>query len=271
MPLRKYNLVFGAVTLAIVIGVTLVGLFYTPFDPIGIDLAHRLAPPSSEHWFGTDQFGRDIFSRVMAAGQVSASVSLLSVAIAVGCGAVIGLLAGFFGGWLDRVLMVFLDALLAIPGILLALAIMVALGPSLASLVIALGIAYTPSVARVMRGAVFSIRQQDYVEASRSMGDGSLYTIARHVAPNCITPLSVIASSLFSAALLTESALSFLGLGVPPPNPTWGGMLADGKQYFASAIWLSVFPGIVISITLLAINLLGDAMRDRFDPRMNET
>lgn len=271
MLLRKYNLVFGGVTLAVVLGMTLVGLFYTPFDPIAIDLAHRLEPPSSAHWFGTDQFGRDIFSRVMAAGRVSVSVSLLSVTIAVACGGVLGLLAGFFGGWLDRGFMVLLDALLAIPGILLALAITVVLGPSLASLVVALGIAYTPTVARVIRGAVFSIRRQDYVEASRGMGDGALYTIARHVALNCITPLSVIASSLFSIVLLTESALSFLGLGVPPPNPTWGGMLAAGKQYFSSAVWLSVFPGVVIFVTLLAINLLGDAMRDRFDPRMHET
>ncbi len=267
--LRKYNLVFGGGTLAIVIAVTVVGLFYTPYDPIDINLAHRLQGPSSVHWFGTDQFGRDILSRVMAAGRVSAAVSLLSVAIAVLCGAVFGLLAGFFGGWLDRGFMVLLDALLALPGILLALAIMVVLGPSLGSLVVALGIAYTPNVARVVRGVVLSIRQQEYVEASRAMGNGPLYSIMRHVAPNCITPLSVIATSLFSAALLTESALSFLGLGVPPPSPTWGGMLADGKQYFSSAIWLSVFPGVVISITLLAINLLGDALRDHFDPRMH--
>lgn len=269
MILRKYNLVIGGSTLAVVAAVTLVGLFYTPFDPIEIDLAGRLKAPSAEHWFGTDQFGRDILSRVMAAGRVSAAVSLLSVSIAVAAGTVLGLLAGFHGGWLDRGFMILLDALLALPGVLLALAIMVVLGPSLGSLIVALGIAYTPNVARVVRGVVFSIRQQEYVEASRGMGNGSLYSIVRHVAPNCITPLSVVTTSLFSTALLTESALSFLGLGVPPPAPTWGGMLAAGKQYLSSAVWLSVFPGVMISVTLLAINLLGDALRDRFDPRMH--
>lgn len=265
----KYNGLIGKGIIYLVLAVTALSFIYTPYDPVAIDLDKRLSAPSWQHWLGTDQFGRDIASRMIAAAKVSVLVSLLTVMIALLLGTVFGTIAGYVGGNTDLIMMVFLDALMAIPGILLALAIMVVVGPSVYSLILALGIAYTPNVTRLVRGVVLSIKQHDYIEASKAMGKTNTYTIIRHVIPNCITPLTVTASSLFAFALLAESALSFLGLGVPPPYPTWGGMLSDGRQYIATASWMSIFPGVAISITLLGINLLGDALRDRFDPRMN--
>lgn len=248
---------------------SLLGVFYTPFDPVRVDIDHRMLPPGGGYLLGTDQFGRDIFSRLLSASGVSMKVSFMTVLISVFCGTLIGTVVGYMGGWTDRLVMVCLDALMAMPGILLALVIMVIVGPGQNSLIIALGIAYTPSVARMVRGVALSLKQREYIEASRLAGDSSLYTMLRHIVPNCITPLTVIATSLFAWALLAESALSFLGLGVPPPYPTWGGMLADGRQYLNIAPWMSLFPGIAISVTLLGVNLFGDALRDHFDPRMN--
>ena len=267
--ITRYNEIIGKYLFSIILVVIIIGLFYTPYDPLKINLENTFSAPSWSHWLGTDQFGRDILSRIMTAGKVSASVSFFAVGVALFLGIVVGVVVGYWGGWLDRIFMIFLDALMALPGILLALAIMMALGAGSSALILALGLAYTPNVARLVRGIVLSIKQKEFIEASKVIGNSGLYTIVFHILPNCITPLTVVVSSLYSSALLAESALSFLGMGVPPPYPTWGGMLADGKQYFASAPWISVFPGLVISLTLLAVNLLGDALRDRFDPRMN--
>ncbi|MBL4603833.1 MAG: ABC transporter permease [Emcibacteraceae bacterium] len=269
MKTRRYNEVIGKYIFASILIMIIIGTFYTPYDPIAINLDNILSSPSWKHLLGTDQFGRDVFSRIMSAGRISASVSFFAVMIALVLGTFIGVIVGFWGGWVDRVFMVFLDALMALPGILLALAIMMVIGAGMSALIIALGVAYTPNVARLVRGIVLSIKQKEYIEASKVLGNSKVYTVVFHVLPNCITPLTVAVSSLFSAALLAESALSFLGMGVPPPSPTWGGMLADGKQYFSTAPWVSIFPGVVVSLTLLAVNLLGDALRDRFDPRMN--
>lgn len=263
------NVRIGLGVLSVSLALAFVSAFYTPFDPVRVDLANSLIAPGFPHLLGTDQFGRDILSRLMSAAHMSMQVSFLTVCIAVVMGAVFGITMGFLGGWTDRIGMVFLDSLMAIPGILLALAIMVIVGPGRSSLIIALGAAYTPTVARLVRGVSLSIREQEYIAASMLDGNSRLYTMVRHVAPNCATPLTVIATSLFAWALLAESALSFLGLGVPPPRPTWGGMLADGRQYLVLAPWMSIFPGLAISMTLLGVNLLGDALRDRFDPRMN--
>jgi peptide/nickel transport system permease protein len=183
-------------------------------------------------------------------------------------GALIGVLTGFLRGTTDRVLMVVNDAMLAFPGILLALAIMVVLGPGQISIVVALGLAYTPAVVRVVRGQVLSLRETEFVEASRMIGNSEAYTMLRHVLPNCIAPIAVLATSMFGWAVLSESALSFLGLGVPPPAATWGNMLSAARGYMESALWLSLAPGLCIALTLLGVNLLGDALRDRLDPRM---
>lgn len=264
------NAVIGGGLLVALIALALMGLVWSPFDPLKIDLIARFQAPSAAHWLGTDEFGRDVFSRLLIGARTSLWVSLLTVTVAVLAGTVIGMLAGYLRGWTDRVLMMFNDALLAFPGILMALGIMAIIGASKYGIVLALGIAYTPSVVRVVRGTVLSLRELEYIEASRVIGNSELYTMLRHIAPNCLAPLCVLATSMFGWALLSESALSFLGLGVPPPAATWGNMLASSRPYIASAPWLGVFPGLFVCLTLLAINLFGDALRDRLDPRMRK-
>jgi peptide/nickel transport system permease protein len=264
----RANATVGAVLVGCAVLAALAGQVATPYDPIALDFGARLASPSWDHWLGTDQFGRDVLSRLLSAASVSITVSLSTVALAMAIGITVGAVSGYFGGWLDRLVMTIVDAFMALPGLLLALALMAAVGQGKWGVILALGLAYAPSVTRVVRGIALSLREKEYVEASRAMGNGELYTIARHVIPNCVGPLTVLATACFALTILAESALSFLGLGVPPPYPSWGGMLADARSYFAFAPWLAIFPGLAISITLLGINLLGDALRDRFDPRM---
>lgn len=268
--LPALNALIGGGLLLGLVALALLGLVWTPYDPLKLDLSVRLQAPSALHWLGTDEFGRDILSRLIIGASTSLWISLLSVAVALACGTMIGMLAGYLRGWTDRILMMFNDALLAFPGILLALGIMAVLGASQYSIVLALGMAYTPSVVRVVRGSVLSLREREFIEASRVIGNSELYTMFRHIVPNCLAPVCVLATSMFGWALLSESALSFLGLGVPPPAATWGSMLAASRPYIASAAWLGVFPGVLISMALLGINLFGDALRDRLDPRMRK-
>ena len=264
------NALIGALLLALLLIMALLGMVWTPHDPLALNLLARLQAPTAAHWLGTDEYGRDVLSRLMIGAHTSLWVSVLTVTLAITAGTVLGLLAGFLRGWVDRGLMMVNDALLAFPGILMALGIMAIIGASKYGIVLALGIAYTPSVVRVVRGTVLSLRELEYIEASRVIGNSELYTMFRHIAPNCLAPLCVLATSMFGWALLSESALSFLGLGVPPPAATWGNMLASSRPYLASAPWLGVFPGLFICLALLAINLFGDALRDRLDPRMRK-
>ncbi len=266
-----FNGVVGGMLVGTMVAVALVALVWTPYDPLEINLLAKLEPPSPTHWLGTDEYGRDVLSRAMAGAATSGLVAVFTVACAVLLGTAIGALAGFVRGWSDRVLMAMNDALLAFPGVLLGMTVMVVLGPSRFGIVIALTLAYAPSVVRVVRGTVLSLREKDYVEASRMIGNSEWVTMWRHVLPNCVTPVAVLASSMFGWVLLSESALSFLGLGVAPPQPTWGNMLSGARSYMQTAIWLGVVPGLCIAVTLLGINLLGDAVRDRLDPRMNAT
>ena len=268
MKTIKLNAIIGATVTGLVVLAALVALFWTPDDPLAIGFEDRLAAPSAAHWLGTDEFGRDVLSRLMAAASTSLRISILTVMTAVLLGTIVGVAAGYVRGWTDRILMACNDALLAFPGILLALGLLSIAGANERGIVIALGLAYAPSVARIVRGSVMSLREMDYVAASRIMGNSEFFTIRRHILPNCVGPLIVLATSMFGWAILAESALSFLGLGVPPPAPTWGNMLAASRPFIAHAIWLALFPGLCISLTLLSINLLGDALRDRLDPRM---
>ncbi len=267
MRLRA-NALVGGVLVAVVAAMAAIAFAWTPHDPLAIDLAHKLKAPSAAHWWGTDEFGRDVLSRAMTGAATSGVIALATVAIAVALGVGVGLLAGYLRGWTDRVLMAFNDALLAFPGILLAMGMMVVLGASRWGVVVALGLAYAPSVARVVRGTVLSLREKEFVEASRMIGNPETTTMWRHVLPNVVAPVAVLATSMFGWVLLAESALSFLGLGVAPPAPTWGNMLAGARPYLQSAVWLGIAPGLCIALTLLGINLLGDALRDRLDPRM---
>lgn len=268
--LPALNALIGGTLLLGLVAMALLGLVWTPFDPQKLALGARLQAPSALHWLGTDEFGRDVLSRLITGASTSLWISLLSVAVALLCGTFIGMLAGYMRGWTDRILMMFNDALLAFPGILLALGIMAVVGAGQYSIVLALGMAYTPSVVRVVRGSVLSLREREFIEASRVIGNGELYTMFRHIVPNCLAPVCVLATSMFGWALLSESALSFLGLGVPPPAATWGSMLAASRPYIATAAWLGIFPGVLISLALLGINLFGDALRDRLDPRMRK-
>ena len=267
MRLRA-NTVIGGALVALLLGTAITAMFWTPFDPLRINLRARLQAPSPLHWLGTDEFGRDVLSRVMVVAGTSVVVSLLTVSLAVAAGMVIGCAAGYIRGWTDRIIMAVNDALLAFPGILLALAVMIVVGANKFGLILALGLAYTPSVVRVVRGTVLSIREKEYIEASRVIGNSEAYSMFRHVMPNAITPVAVLATSMFGWVLLAESALSFLGLGVPPPAPTWGNMLAASRPFMETAAWLSIAPGLCIALTLLGVNLLGDSLRDRLDPRM---
>lgn len=258
----------GSGCVALMVAIAALGAAWTPFDPFAIELSQRLAPPSVAHWLGTDEFGRDVLSRMMVAAGVSLLVALGTTAGALLAGVALGALAAYFRGWLERTVIVFSDALMAFPGLLLALGIMAALGPQRWGVVAALALAYTPKVVRITRAVTLSLAAREFVLASRALGNGELRTIARHVVPNCITPLTIVGTTIFGAALLSETALSFLGLGVPPPESSWGGMMADGRQYLSQAPVLIVAPGLAVSFTLLGVNLLGDALRDRLDPRM---
>lgn len=264
----RANAVIGGTLIGLLVAVSATATFWTPYDPLRINLRARLRPPSDLFWLGTDEFGRDVVSRLMAGAATSALVALLTVVSAVVLGVVIGVLAGFVRGWLDRVLMAVNDTLLAFPGILLALGLMAVMGPNKWGIILALGLAYSPSVVRVVRATVLSVREREYIEASRVIGNSEVYTMARHVLPNCVAPIVVLATSMFGWVVLAESALSFLGLGVPPPAPTWGNMLSAARPYLDQAPWLSIAPGLCIALTLLGINLLGDALRDKLDPRM---
>jgi len=268
MRRRRLNAMLGIVLIGALLVVAIVGMIWTPYDPLGISFGARLKPPGPAHWLGTDEFGRDVLSRLMKGAATSVRISCLTVAVSLTVGTALGILTGFVRGWTDRIIMAFINALLAFPGILLALALLTVIGANEYGIVLALGIAYTPSVARVVRGTVLSLREKEYIEAARVMGNSELFIMARHILPNCVAPLIVLGTSMFGWVLLAESALSFLGLGVPPPAPTWGNMLAGGRPFMAQAVWLGLFPGICISLTLLGINLLGDVLRDRFDPRM---
>jgi peptide/nickel transport system permease protein len=264
----RLNALLGAPIVAGLVGIAVLAAFWTPYSPTATRIRSRLQPPSSTHWLGTDEFGRDVLSRLMDGALVSFRVAFATMVFAIVVGTLVGIVSGFLRGWPDRLMMMVNDALLAFPGILLALALMVILGPGQASIVLALGTAYTPSVVRVVRGQVLSLREREFIEASRMIGNADGYTMLRHVLPNCAAPISVLATSMFGWAVLSESALSFLGLGVPPPAATWGNMLSAARGYMETAAWLSIAPGLCIALTLLGVNLLGDSLRDRLDPRM---
>lgn len=262
------NALIGGLIVGVMLVAAVMGELWTPHDPLKINFAARLKPPGGGFLLGTDEFGRDELSRLLAGASSSVWISLLTVGLAIVAGTLIGTLTGFVRGWTDRIIMAFNNALLAFPGLLLALGLLAVVGANKYGIILALGLAYTPSVTRIVRGTVLSLREKEFIESSRVLGNSELYTMWRHVLPNCIAPLTVLATSMFGWVILAESALSFLGLGVPPPAPTWGNMLAAARPFMAQASYLSIFPGLSIALALLGINLLGDAVRDRFDPRM---
>lgn len=237
---------------------------------IAQDIKNRLQGPSMEHWCGTDEFGRDIFARLVHGSRVSLVVGLISVSISLLMGGALGAIAGYYGGRVDNVIMRIMDIFLAVPSILLAMTIVAALGTSLINVMLAIGVSGIPGYARIVRASVMSIKDQEFVGASRAIGAKSPTTIFREILPNCLAPIIVQATLSVAGAILSTASLSFIGLGVQPPSPEWGAMLSGGRNYLRDALHLTLFPGLAIVITILALNLLGDGLRDALDPRLKQ-
>lgn len=246
--------------------------FIADWDTVVIkqNLTERLQGPSANHWFGTDEFGRDIFARMVHGARVSLKVGILAVGIAIMIGGTLGAIAGYYGGKLDNVIMRIMDMFLAIPSILLAIAIVSALGPSLINLMISVGISSVPSYARIVRASVLSIRDREFVEAARAIGAKDGRIITKHIIPNALAPVIVQGTLGVAGAILSTAGLSFIGLGIQPPAPEWGAMLSSGRQFLRYAPHVTTFPGIAIVITILALNLVGDGLRDALDPRLKQ-
>jgi peptide/nickel transport system permease protein len=240
-------------------------------DPFQMNLADRLVRPSAEHWLGTDSYGRDIFTRLVYGSRIAMRVALGAVLLAVVIGVPIGALSGYAGGWVDTLIMRGIDTLLAFPGRLLAITLVAAMGPTFLTLCLAIGITSLPGYARVVRAGVLSQKEKEYVEAARMTGEPEFRILFYQILANCIAPILVLISLDFAHAILVESSLSFLGLGFPPPAPSWGLMLSEARGYMELAPHVAIIPGLVISITILGFNLIGDGLRDIFDPRQYET
>jgi peptide/nickel transport system permease protein len=266
---RRRLVLVAAGLLGAIIAVALLAPWITPYDPQKMDIVNRLKPPGATHWFGSDEFGRDVLARVMLGARLSLLVGFLVVIVATVLGGALGLVAGYVR-WLDGALMRLTDALMAFPDILLAIAFMAALGTSLFNVVLALGIVYTPRVARVVRAATLVVRERQFVEAATALGASTGRIILVHVLPNLVSPIIVQATFIFAFAILTEAALSFLGVGVPPTTPTWGNMIAGAQQYFRQADWLILFPGFAIVLTVLSLQMVGDGLRDALDPKLQK-
>ncbi|MGF6907047.1 peptide/nickel transport system permease protein [Fusobacterium sp. PH5-44] len=230
----------------------------------------RLLAPSLEHIFGTDEFGRDIFARIIHGARVSLKVGIISVSLSIIFGGALGAIAGYYGGILDNFIMRIMDIFLAVPSILLAIAIVSALGPSMINLMIAISISSVPRYARIVRASVLTIKDQEFIEAARAIGASNTRIIYRHIIPNSLAPVIVQGTLGVASAILSTAGLSFIGLGIQPPAPEWGAMLSGGRQYLRMAWWVTTFPGVTIMITIFALNLLGDGLRDALDPRLKQ-
>jgi peptide/nickel transport system permease protein len=265
---RSPNLVVGTAILFLVLLSALLAPQVSPYDPIDQDFGSQLQPPSASHLFGTDEFGRDILSRVIFGARIALSVGGLADAIATALGVLLGVTAGFFGGRLDAVVTRVIDVLLAFPYLLLAMIVVAILGPGLTNAMVAIAIVYTPQMARVVRGVVLSVKEHEYVEGARAMGGDAFRILGRHVLPNIVSPIIVMATLTVGFMIVETAGLSFLGLGASPPTPEWGSMLATGRGLMLTSPWIATFPGLAILVTVVAFNLIGDGLRDLLDPRL---
>lgn len=260
----------GVVMIGVAVLAALLADIISPVDPNHQNYQAVLQPPSTEHPLGTDNVGRDILSRVIHGSRIALFVGVSSVGIAVVLGAALGLLSGYLGGWVDDVIMRVMDALYSFPSVLLALGITAALGPGVGNIIVAIAVVNTPIFARVTRGQVLSVRERDFVVAARTLGARPIRIVLRHIWPHVTAAIIVLGSLHVSFAILTEAALSFLGLGVQPPTASWGAMLRTGFSYMTSAPWLALFPGLAIFVTVLGLNILGDSLRDALDPHLSD-
>jgi peptide/nickel transport system permease protein len=259
--------VSGFVLLAVVLAAALLADVLSSRDPLTMIVKERMLPPSAQHLMGTDNFGRDIFSRVLHGARLSLGVGSGVMLLTVGVGVLFGLLSGY-SPRLDGPIMRVMDAMMAFPAILFGIAIMAVLGPKTINVVVALSVVYAPRTVRIVRASVLAIRQLDYIEAVRAQAAGHLRILFRHILPNCLSPLVVQATFNFAYAVLAEASLSFVGAGAPPPTPSWGNILSEGRIYMQTASWITIFPGLAIAVTVLGLNLAGDGLRDVLDPRM---
>jgi peptide/nickel transport system permease protein len=264
---RRRAAVFGLVVVGTMVLLALLAPWVAPYDPLATSFAMVRKAPGASHWFGTDEVGRDLLSRVIWGGRASLAAGVISVSIAVGLGVPLGMLAGYVGGLLDALVSRITDAMLAIPFLILAIALAAFLGPSLGNAMIAIGITATPIFVRLARGQVLGVRAEDYVEAARAVGNPPGRILLRHILPNILPPVIVQATLAIAAAIIAEASLSFLGLGQQPPAPSWGSMLNTAQRFLIQAPWMAIFPGLAIFVTVLAFNLLGDGLRDALDPK----
>jgi peptide/nickel transport system permease protein len=264
---RHRTLALGAAITAAIVIVASLSLVYTPRDPLEMRVAARLQPPSAAHPLGTDQFGRDLLSRIMRGARASLLVGAVSVSIGMGLGVLVGMVGGYFGGWLDESLMRLMDAVYGFPAVLSALLIAAVFGPGVVMSMVAVGVVSMPIFARLTRGSFLSLREREFVQAARALGAGDATIIGRHILPNTLSPLIVQATISFPVAILAEAALSYLGLGTQPPHPSWGLMLRDAQNFLELSPWYALFPGTAIALAVLGFNLLGDGLRDVLDPR----
>lgn len=265
---RNRRAVVGGVILLIIVFMAIFAPYVTTHDPTKQNIRNQLKPPSKDNWFGTDQFGRDTFSRVVYGARLSLRVGFLSISFALVVGCLLGLAAGYYGGWLDMLIMRIIDILLALPGFLLALAIVAALGPGLENVIMAIGVSYVPSFARMMRSAVLATRELDYVDAARALGAKDRRIIFLHILPNSLSPIIVLTTLSMAGAILSAAGLSFLGMGAQPPTPEWGSMIASSRPFIRVSHWAVTIPGLAIFITVMCLNLVGDGLRDALDPRL---
>lgn len=264
---NKMSLVGGSIVLFYIILAALAPVI-APYDPYEIDLVNKLQPPSAEHIMGTDDKGRDIFSRILYGSQLSLAVGFVSVFIGALFGIILGIVSGYYGGWVDTIIMRFIDVLLAFPGLLLALAIVSALGPSLINVMIAVGVFSVPTFARIVRGSTLSVKKMEYIDAIKVLGASDAKIIFVHILPNIMSPIIVQGTLRLATSILSVAGLSFLGMGAQPPTPEWGAMLSDGRDFLFTAPHIALFPGIAIALIVLGFNLFGDGLRDALDPRM---
>ena len=269
---RKPLGAFGAIIIVIMALMAVVGPQMTSWDPLEWNLTDKLLGPTADHWLGTDEMGRDLWSRMMSGARISLLVGFASVAFGSGAGGVIGVISGWYGGKVDNSIQRILDALMSIPTLILAMAITAALGTNLMNIIIAIGIVQIPRANRVVRSQVLAVKESQYVDSARSIGAGNLRIMVQHIAPQCVAPWLIIATGALGIAILTEASLSFLGLGVPQPEPSWGGMLTGPvRDYFVINPWLAIWPGLALSLAVYGFNLFGDAIRDVLDPRLRGT
>jgi len=268
--LKNRRAVVGGILLLIIILMAIFAPFVAPYDPVKQNIRNRLQGPSREHILGTDQFGRDTFSRVVYGARISLRVGFSAILIAVVVGCLLGLVAGYYGGMLDNIIMRIMDVLMALPGFLLALAIVAALGPGMQNVILAIGISYIPSFARLMRSSVLTVRELDYVSAAEALGSSDARILFRHILPNSLNPIIVMVTLSLAGAILSAAGLSFLGMGAQPPTPEWGSMISSSRPFIRVSHWCVTIPGLAIFTTVLCLNLVGDGLRDALDPRMKD-